>query len=472
MTDLPIFNSLRDYAKTAPISFHMPGHKGGEGLIEEFISSFAAVDVTEIPGTDNLHFPEGIIMEAQMRAAKVFGAQHTFFLVNGSTCGLHAAILSICSRGDKLLVARNCHKSIIAGIFLAGANPIFLQPEFETNFAIASEISPNEVERMILLNPDAKGVVITSPNFYGVCSNIKEIADIVHKHGKILLVDEAHGAHLKFSLKLPLSALESGADICVQSAHKTLPALTQSSYLHVNSDRVDVEKIKFILGIIQSSSPSYVLLSSLDIARWIMETKGEVELNNLINHIEGFKCKLNRIGNYSILGKEHILNGNFDETRIVVNSRRIGITGFEADQFLRRKFNIQVEMSDMYNVICICSIANKKTDLEALYYALVDLSKDNINNDEIKLIDNINFAIPQKKATIDEALTAKNELVDLKKSNGRAVARLIIPYPPGIPIVCPGEIINEEIIDYLCRVIKLEGSVNGISKDMKVLVIK
>jgi arginine decarboxylase len=330
---------------------------------------------------------------------------------------------------------------------------------------------PDEVEKMILSHPDIKGIVITSPNFYGVCSNIRLIAQIAHKYEKVLIVDEAHGAHLQFSTKLPESSLQSGADIAVQSAHKTLPALTQASYLHVNSNRVDIEKLKFYLSIIQTSSPSYILMSSLDIARSIMETSGAKKLDCLIGQIESFKEKFEVLGNYKFLSKRYIKNGDHDITRVVINVRNLGITGYTADKFLRKNFNIQVEMSDVCNIVCICSIGNKKEDFEIFTKALEDLLKKEKSDCENYFLDSLNFSIPKEKVSLSEAINAKIKLVDLEKSKGEVSARIITPYPPGIPLVCHGEIINDEVIQYINNVIKMGGTINGISKNNELNVL-
>src|SRR3989339_18069 len=231
--NMPIYNAVTHYYKTNPTVFHMPGHKLGKGIEKEFLKNLFKLDITEIYGTDNLNYPSGMIKEAEELASKAFGASRTFFLVNGSTVGIHAMIMTICKEKDKLIVSRDCHKSVINGMLLCGVTPIYVIPEFDEEFGIFTYIDPKKIQHLLIENQDAVGVLITRPNYYGVCSNIDEIARIVHKYNKILAIDEAHGSHLKFLEKLPKCAMNGNADICVQSAHKTLLAFTQGAYLHI-----------------------------------------------------------------------------------------------------------------------------------------------------------------------------------------------------------------------------------------------
>ncbi|MGE4282571.1 MAG: aminotransferase class I/II-fold pyridoxal phosphate-dependent enzyme, partial [Clostridia bacterium] len=240
----PLYDALKAYSKKNMIPFHMPGHKLGAGFPEQFRDSFLDIDLTELPDTDDLHAPEGPIEEAQKLAAEAFGARQTFFLVNGSTCGIQTMIAGVCNPGDILIVDRNCHLSVIHSLILCGVIPQYIYPEYISDLDFIGGINPHEVEEALKKHPDAKGVFITCPTYHGICSDIKTIADIVHRYDKMLLVDEAHGAHFCFHPSLPQGALHAGADICVQSAHKTLPALTQSALLHVNSFNIDLQRIK------------------------------------------------------------------------------------------------------------------------------------------------------------------------------------------------------------------------------------
>lgn len=447
----------------------MPGHKLGKGIPPELMSNAALLDLTEIPGTDNLHYPEGAIKEAQELAARAFGAEHTFFLVNGSTCGIHAMILSLCRPGDKLVIARDCHKSVINGMLLAGVQPVYVKPGFNSDFAIPSALSPKDVEIAIKENPDAIGVLITRPNYYGICSDIEKIAEITHAYGKILAVDEAHGSHLRFSSSLPICAMDGGADICVQSAHKTLPALTQSAYLHVKGNRIDTERLQFFLSSLQTSSPSYILMASLDIAREIMEQKGKEMLEQLLGYVDIIEKRLvdNRL---TVLGDHFVEEGSMDKTRLVVNVKRLGVTGFDIDRLLRKEYNIQVEMADLYNIVCICTVSDQKSDYEKLEKALVETSerlKDNPSTSKILVGD---LKVPPLAFDLKEILNRKGRKVKLGEAVGMVSKTIVTPYPPGIPVICPGEIILEDAVNYIGSIVRMGGTVNGLEENLDILI--
>ncbi|NTV89272.1 MAG: aminotransferase class I/II-fold pyridoxal phosphate-dependent enzyme, partial [Clostridiales bacterium] len=382
----PIYNSIKEYSDSGTLPFHMPGHKLGAGLPAYFKKNLAALDLTEIPGTDNLHNARDVIYEAQVLAAGAFGAVSTFFLVNGSTCGIHSMISTICKRGDSLIVSRDCHKSVITGMMLSGVNPVYILPEYDELFGITTHVKPETVEKALGEHPEAAGVLLVRPNFYGICSDIEEISKIVHKYGKVLAIDEAHGAHFKFGENLPMTALAGGADICVQSAHKTLPALTQGSYLHVGSDRIDIERLKFYLRTYQTSSPSYIIMASLDLARAIMQKDGNKLLAGLYKNINEAMHEFNHPGlcfyDESYQGCPEGRCDSLDKTqpvyrdysRVVLNTRKLGISGFEAEGLLRREYGIQVEMADMYNVVCITTSSDAKANITALFKAFNKLA--------------------------------------------------------------------------------------------------
>jgi lysine decarboxylase len=497
----PIYNKLREYAKEGIIPFHMPGHKMGKGFSSEFIENLVKFDITEIPGTDNLHFPCGIIKEAQDLAAKAFGSEKTYFLVNGSSCGIHASIMSVLMPGDKILVTRDCHRSVIGGMMMAGANPVYINTEFDSFFGIPTILKHEILEKALKDNPDVKAVIITRPNYYGICSDIEQIAKTTHSHGKILIVDEAHGAHLKFNKTLPVSAIEAGADICIQSAHKTLPAFTQGAYLHVKSNIVDIERIEFYLRLLQTTSPSYIIMASLDIAREVMECFGEKLLEDLTENTEWIRDAVDKLGSFVPLKEDTIeekqidssliKRGSFtkkglvegrlmgkgllDKTRLVLNTRNLGKTGYRVSQILREKFRIQVEMADMFNIVCICTISDSRKDFDSLYRALNKLSVDNESQvpDDNIIIQTINeLPIPKQGVSLCDVGKCRGKSVILKESIGKASRDFIVPYPPGIPVICPGEIIMEETVDYIYKVIEWGGTINGIDKNFFVDIIE
>jgi len=475
--NIPIYSAVQAYSDSNPIPFHMPGHKLGAGIPGELLEHIEKLDLTEIPGTDNLHKPEGAIREAQNLAAKAFGARETFFLVNGSTVGLHAAIAAAAKRGQSLIVGRDCHRSVIAGLLLAGVKPFFVLPRYCNEFGISMGLSVEDVEKALLAAPDAAGVHITRPNYYGVCSDVSAIAELVHSHGKLLIVDEAHGAHLSFSPRLPVSSLKAGADICVQSAHKTLPALTQGAYLHVGSERVDIERVKYFLDIYQTTSPSYILMAFLDIAREIMEKSGRQLIDGLLDIIEKSSIEAEKYG-IKILGKELPDGFEQDYTRMTFNTASFGISGYDAEKHLREKFNIQVEMSDLYNIVCIGTIADDASSVEGLFSA-IQLTAGEMRNGQCPAGQLPAFLpdayivseLPKQAAEPYEVLNSKGTKIPLKRACGRISREMIVPYPPGVAVVCPGEVFSAEIVGMLQNIVDKGGIVHGIDENGNVNVV-
>ncbi|MDP4093024.1 MAG: aminotransferase class V-fold PLP-dependent enzyme [Bacillota bacterium] len=466
-----MYNSLKKYAGSNPVPFHMPGHKMGKGLPEEFLRDLLPMDVTEIPGMDNLHFPSGPIKQAQQLAAEAFKADKTYFLVNGSTCGIHAMIFTICKPGDKLIVTRDCHRSVIAGMMLAGVEPIYIKPEYNSRFGIYSHVDPDKIRQALDNNPDAVGVLITRPNYYGVCSDIVKIVQIVHSHEKLLIVDEAHGAHLCFNEKLPLGSMQAGVDMCVQSAHKTLPALTQSAYLHVNGKKIDIERLEFYLSALQTSSPSYILMAFLDIARAIMQNKGAQQLEDLFKNIEDLRETLKGVDGITLLGKSQLCS-DYDQTRVVINLRDTGITGYEMEKLLRDASNIQVEMSDYSNVVCISTVADNQKDFEILAEALKSMVELHRKQDPLK-----DLYIPEAEDIFQEIVLKdmalrSGKLVNIESAAGFVSHDMIVPYPPGIPLICPGEKISRNSVDLLKTIAAAGGIIHGLVNENEIRIVK
>ncbi len=469
--NLPIYNYLKTYSEKKANIFHMPGHKLSKGIPYELTQDILKLDITEIYGSDNLHCPEGIIRDAQQLAAQAFGAEHTFFLVNGSTCGVQAALLSVCQRDDIVLVSRDAHKSFLAALILSGARPVFIQPRFDENFSISAEVSINDIKSALDKYPEAKAVFLTRPNYYGICCDIQQISNLVHSKGKVLIVDEAHGAHLGFCEQLPQSSIRLGADICIQSAHKTLPALTQSAYLHVRGPRIDMEKLRFNLAMLQTSSPSYILMAFLDIAREIMQKEGGPRLDNLVANITIFINDLHSNTSLCALTQDALPRGiENDITRLVINTRSSGLTGYEAEKVLRKSFNTYIEMSDYQNIVLISTIADDIISFSKLYTALKEIDRQGRYNMPLKKQKIVTLHIPRVSMTPSETYYAKKETISLHNSCGRICAGAITPYPPGIPVIYPGEVFEEDTVDYLENTIGAGGSVIGIT-DGCVLVV-
>jgi arginine decarboxylase len=480
----PVYNALKSYTDSGAVPFHMPGHKLGCGIPDEFLSEIVKLDLTEIPGTDDLHKPESVLKEAHELAAAAFGARRSYFVVNGSTGGLHAAIAAVCKPGQRLITGRDSHSSVINGMLIAGVYPYYIMPEFSESFGISAGISPDSVERALDAVPDAAGVLITRPNYYGVCSDVEKIARIVHSHGKVLIVDEAHGSHLAFSKRLPISSLEAGADICVQSAHKTLPAFTQGAYLHVGTDRVDTERLEYFLDIYQTTSPSFILMAFLDIARAVMQRYGDELLDRLIDSIAANACRFTD-REIMLLDKTDIAVFDHDITRVAANVSQLGITGYEAEKVLRMRYNIQAEMSDLSNIIFICTVSDSPERIDLLFSALDCLNRDLAGNGGIKNRCSTGSAgrrntsvhgqkiaeLMSKQAELmndpdpRHIMNSDTERVKLENAAGRISKCTISVYPPGTALVCPGETISGEMVTYLKEVIGAGSAVHGVAGD-------
>jgi arginine decarboxylase len=461
-----MLRALSGYLGEENIPFHMPGHKNGRIIPEEIIKNLLKFDLTELPGLDNLHFPEGIIKEAQREGAKAVGAKETFFLVNGSTAGILASILSVVGVGDKIIVGRDCHRSVIHGLTLAGGIPVYVKPYFLKNFGISGCVDVEGVQKAILEHADAKAVLITRPTYYGVCADIKKIRALAREKDMVLIVDEAHGAHFPYSSRLPKSAIEEGADLVVQSAHKTLPSLTQTAYLHLNGDRVDRERIIYNLSMIQSTSPSYLFLLFLDFARAYMENEGKLGLDHVITLSESFRETFKEANCLEVLKDQDLKEGGLDFTRLTINLSQAGSTGYEFEKILREEHHVHIEMSDPQNIVCIATVADGEAQFNKLQLAIIESVKKHFSTKIKKYhYENFDFEIPQWAVTPREVSYLPYEFVELKNSVGRISKYPITPYPPGIPYLCPGEIISKEMVESLMAIkaygVKIDGLKDG-----------
>lgn len=465
----PLYDGILDYMREGNISFHMPGHKNGRGVLKikekpDFKDNLLFIDQTEVPGLDNLHLAEGIIQEAQELAARAFRSDYTYFLVNGTTSGVYSMILGVTNHGDKIIVPRNSHRAVVGALIIGGLWPVYYEPDIDYDKGIAVSVCPQKIEEVIKENPDAKAVLVTNPTFYGTCSDIETIADIVHKYNMVFLVDEAHGAHLPFSKKLPINAMDAGADCAAQSAHKTLSAFTQSSMLHVRRGRVDVDKIEFMLRLTQTTSPSYILMASLDLARYQMEEHGEELLDNLLGMLEVFRERVNTIPDVycfgrEVVGQHHIVD--FDPTKVTINFKNFGMQGTRISDILRNEYKIQVELSDLYNILAMATIGDEKEIYDSLYEAIYDISTKYSSEREVRDIPQVMWKMPYQALSPREAVYETMEMIDFKKSDGRISAEIIAPYPPGIPVIQPGEIITNDIIENVLKVKEAGIKING-----------
>lgn len=461
---IPLFFALKDYINKKRPAFHMPGHHRGKGIYkllkDEWGENIFLYDITEVEGLDYLHKPEGVIKEAQELAAKAFGSDYTFFLINGSTVGNLVMLSSTLKSKDKVILQRNSHRSVIGGLAVFDLEPIYIQSEIHKYSGIPSGIKPEDYEYK-LKNNSVKVSLITSPNYFGMCENIEEILKIGRKYDQTMLLDEAHGVHFPFNSKLPLTGIKIGYDMIVQSAHKTLPALTQTSFLHIKGNRVDMDKVFDALTYLESSSPSYLFMVSLDVVRYQMESEGEKIWNEIIDLSNYLREEVNKIDGFYCFGKE-ILNDevyDLDLTKITINTKKIGLTGFEVEEILNKKYNIEIELSDSYNILIFLTPGITKEEIDKLIITLKDISikyKKGPIEEEVIIPE-----IPKMAVTPKEAYINEKEIIELKDAKGRISGKVISAYPPGLPIVVPGEEISENILYYIYDLKEKKANLQG-----------
>jgi arginine decarboxylase len=467
----PLFDAIVRYANENKISFHTPGHKHGQGILKVFRQYVGdkvfRLDLSVMSEVDSLHEPSSVIKEAQILAAKAYGADYSFFLVNGTTGGNQAMILSVCDPGDKIIIPRNAHKSVISAVILAGAEPVYIMPKIDESSDLILNLTPEQVEEACRQNPDAKAVLVTNPTYFGLTTDLEAIAEIVHQYDKILLVDEAHGAHLHFHPSFPKSAIDSGADICVQSTHKHLAALSQGSMLHVKGVRVDILRLKTTLQMLQTTSPSYIILGSLDVSRHQMVHGGEAALEEVIQMCEGARAEINQITGLSCLTREQVRkipSLDLDISKLTVSTKGLPCSGYDMAKILNSEYGIQTEMADFQNVLLFVSLGNTPKELKKFVKALkkivVDYKDMFMNQKKRKRIVFPSF-IPRKEVNPREALTKLTRKIPFKRSVGKICAEIVCPYPPGIPVLCPGEVITQEIYSYLMNVLDSGARING-----------
>lgn len=454
----PLFDAMVSLAEAKKVSFHTPGHKSGKGISTRFRkfvgSKIFAIDLTTLDEVDCLQKPVGVIKEAQELAAEAHGADRSFFLVNGTTVGNHAMIVSTVRPGDEVLVARNAHKSILAGIILSGATPRFFLPSFDADLGIAVNVSAKAAREAMAAHPKARVVTVTSPNYYGIAADIPSIAAAAQDAGRILLVDEAHGPHLHFHPALPTSAVDAGADLTVQSTHKIVGGMTQASMLHLRGTAVDPARVAGALQMLQSTSPSYILMASLDLARMQMATEGRKLLGKAIALAEEARERINRIAGVRCLRSGQVESwGDFrlDVTKLTISVKGLGLSGYAASTILNTDYGIQVEMADLFNVLVIVSIGDRRDDLDRLVGGLEQLARRPPMGDghppDIPTVP----PVQEAKLTCSprRAYFAPHAFVPLAQAAGRVSADIITIYPPGIPILVPGEEISPTAVEYL-----------------------
>ncbi|RKD31331.1 aminotransferase class I/II-fold pyridoxal phosphate-dependent enzyme [Thermohalobacter berrensis] len=472
----PLFDALKDYYERNVISFDVPGHKKNREGLKEFADfvgeKVLKVDANSMKPLDNLGNPISVIKEAQDLAADAFGADHCFFMVNGTTAAVQAMIMSVCQPGDKIILPRNAHKSAINGLILSGAKPIYIQPEINDRLGIAMGVSLEKIEKAIARNSDAKAVFLINPTYYGATSDLKRIISLAHKHGMAVLVDEAHGAHFSFHKELPPSAMELGADMSAVSIHKTGGSLTQSSMLLLKEGLIDKRTVRTILNLNQTTSASYLLMTSLDVARKMLAVDGEEVLTKALKLSREAREEINNIEGYYAFGKELIGTPgifDFDETKLGINVTGLGITGLKAYDILRDEYNIQVELGDVFNILAIVSVGDTEKSLQKLVQALKDMSQK--YRGKIIKYESIALENPEVIISPRDAFYSRKKLVKLEDAEGEISGESIMIYPPGIPIVTLGERITKDIIEYI-KLLKSQHSVFNGTEDPYVNYVK
>lgn len=465
----PLFTGLLAHASRNPVQFHIPGHKKGAGMAPEFRKFIGenalSIDLINIAPLDDLHHPHGMIREAQEIAAEAFGADHTFFSVQGTSGAIITMIMSVCGPGDKILVPRNIHKSVLAGVVLSGALPVFMSPELDYNLGIAHGVSLETVQRTLDQHPDAKGVLVINPTYYGVAADLKAIVELAHSREVPVLVDEAHGVHINFHEQMPLSAMQAGADLAATSVHKLGGAMTQASVLNIREGYVLPGRVQSIISMLTTTSTSYLLLASLDVARKQLATKGRAMVDQAMKLATSARAGINNIPGLYCFGPEIIgqtsSRFDFDPTKLCINVRELGVTGIDMEIMLREEFNIEVEMSDLYNVLCIISIGDHQEEIDLLLKALQTLAGRFYKTRPANQVKVRVPTTPILAMSPRTAFYAETEEVPMEESEGRVIAESIMVYPPGIPIFLPGEIVSHENLEYIADCIEAGLPVQG-----------
>ena len=451
-TSAPIQEALERMKRARLVPFDVPGHKRGRGnpeLVAFLGSACLDVDVNSMKMLDNLCHPVSVIRDAECLAAEAFRAAHAFFMVSGTTGSVQAMVLSAVGRGDKIIMPRNVHRSAINALILCGAIPIYVNPGIDDTLGIALGMRVEDVAAAIARHPDAKAVFVNNPTYYGICSDLRAITELAHTHGMKVLVDEAHGTHLYFSDRLPVAAMDAGADMAAISMHKSGGSLTQSSLL-LCSDSMPLGYVHQIINITQTTSASYLLLASLDISRRNLALRGREVVDKIIDLVAYARDEINAIGDYYAYGRE-LIDGaavfDFDTTKLSIFTRPTGLAGIEVYDILRDDYDIQTEFGDIANLLAYVSVGDRPKDIERLVAALAEIRrnyrKDPSKTLKMEYIDPIVVCGPQ------DAFYAEKESLPIAKSCGRVCSEFVMCYPPGIPILAPGEQITEEILTYI-----------------------
>lgn len=448
----PIQSALAEFEKNRVVPFDVPGHKRGKGNPEltEFLGQRCmSLDVNSMRPLDNLCHPVSVIREAEELAADAFGAGYAFFMVGGTTSAVQAMVFSASKRGEKIILPRNVHRSVINAMVLCGAIPVYVNPEVDKRLGIALGMSVSDVEKAIKDNPDAKAVLVNNPTYYGICSDIRAITELAHQNNMLMLADEAHGTHFYFGDGLPLSAMAAGADMASVSMHKSGGSLTQSSFL-LTGKKVNSGRVRQIINLTQTTSGSYLFMSSLDISRKNLAVNGKEIFGKVTRLADYAREEINQIGDFYAYSKE-LINGDsifdFDTTKLSVNTVDTGLAGIEVYDILRDDYDIQIEFGDMGNILAYISVGDRERDIERLVGALSEIRRRYKKDKNGMLISE--YIPPHVITSPQEAFYADKESVPLEDGRGRICSEFVMCYPPGIPILAPGEEITDDIIRYI-----------------------
>lgn len=448
----PVYEALQRFRHMRVVPFDVPGHKHGKGnpeLVEFLGERCVAVDVNSMKPLDNLCHPISVIREAEELAADAFDAAHAFFMVGGTTSSVQSMVLSVCKRGDKIILPRNVHRSVINALVLCGAIPVYVNPEVDERLGISLGMKREQVAKAILAHPDAKAVLVNNPTYYGICSDLRAIVKLAHDSGMYCLADEAHGTHFYFGNNMPAAAMRAGADMSAVSMHKSGGSLTQSSLL-LTGPNISEGHVQQIINLTQTTSGSYLLMSSLDISRRNLMRRGKEVFSKVIQMADYAREEINEIGGYYAFGRE-LINGDsiydFDPTKLSVNTMEIGLAGIEVYDILRDEYDIQIEFGDIGNILAYLSIGDRTQELERLVSALAEIKRRYRTDGSGMFCQE--YIDPDVVMSPQEAFYAKNRSIPLKESEGFVCSEFLMCYPPGIPILAPGERITSEILDYI-----------------------
>lgn len=466
---MPLLEAMLKYKRDAVYPFHTPGHKGGRGMeatLKQQVGSDALMlDVSLMSELDDIHAPRSYLAQAQQLAARLYGSDKTFFAVNGTTQAVHTMLMTACRPGDKVLIPRNAHRCVAGGLLLGDLCPVYVLPEFDTEYGINTQVTPATIAEALKRDKDITAVLLTSPNYYGQTADVQAIADIAHEHGAVLLVDEAHGAHLGFGPLVPPSALQCGADAAAQSTHKLLGALTQCSMLHVKGERLDLERAAYVMSLLTTTSPNYLLMASLDAARCQFALLGSQMIESAVaaaEHLREIAWEFEdlRLLDVGCIGKNGVFG--FDKTKVTINFRRWGISGAQAAASLR-ELGIAVELADAANVLFLVTYADVRKDYELALHRIKHVLENLREYRQARTEAPLDFRLPQAEVVLPPrvAFDAPGEAIALTDAVGRICAEQVSFYPPGIPVLLPGELITEQAVDYCQKMLAKGLPVSG-----------